>query len=712
MKKLELTPEQKREIENCLKTGKSLPDKYRFLLFDDDRQVELLWQDKNSNVTRNVLPFQYIEHLDEPRTDINPEKATLDNFDISGRQVKGWTNKLIWGDNKLVLASLLRGPMRDEIEKQGGIKLIYIDPPFDVGADFSADIELGDHKITKEASGLEELAYRDTWGKGADSFIAMLYERLRLMKDLLAEDGSIYVHCDWRVSAYIRLIMDEIFGKDNFRNDIIWHYKRWSTKSTRYQRMHDIILFYSKTSTMYWANPYQPFSDKTEIAKFARKRDDRGKSVQDKSVIMEKDVDKGVPMHDVWEIPFLHPVSKERTGYPTQKPVSLLDRIIKASSKEGDIVADFFCGSGTTLEASERLGRKWIGGDLGKFAIHTTRKRMIGAQRDLKDNDKNYRAFEILNLGKYERYHYIGIRRYGGKVNEEISKRKAAEYVELIMQAYRAEAVDGLQTIHCKKNDRFVVVGPIDLPISRGYVDEVIKEALSKKLTKIDLLSFEYEMGLFPRVQKDAADKGIDLVAKYIPKDVFDKRAVENNQVLFYEVPSVVASAKYSKGNIVVTLESFACFYTDEKIAKIGENLATGKSKIVLDSGNLYTLIKDEYGNMRKEKITDKWTDWVDYWSVDFDYESRPEIIKVWKEGIDNIEDSAFDFNKKDTVTESNTGNFIFENEWQSFRTKEETELTLKAVRSAEQIKKGQKVAVKVIDIFGNDTTRVYEIEQ
>ena len=157
--------------------------------------------------------------MDEPRAE-KPDETNLqlDLFDERGRQRKGWTNKLIWGDNKLILSSLKNGPLREEIEAQGGLKLIYIDPPFDVGADFSMDIEIGDDTFTKKPSILEEIAYRDTWGKGADSFIAMIYERLILMRDLLAEDGSIYVHCDWRMVGYLRIVMDEVFGPDHFQN--------------------------------------------------------------------------------------------------------------------------------------------------------------------------------------------------------------------------------------------------------------------------------------------------------------------------------------------------------------------------------------------------------------------------------------------------------------------------------------------------------------
>ncbi len=173
-----------------------------------------------------MLPFQTIEQVDEPRT----EKEMQFQSDLfnpqTGRQLTGWHNKLIWGDNKLILSSLKNGPLRQKIEKQGGIKLIYIDPPFDVGADFSMDIDIGDHDtLTKEPTVLEELAYRDTWGRGADSFIAMIYERLTLMRDLLADDGAIYIHINQDMLPFIKVIMDELFGAKNYLNDIIWHFE-------------------------------------------------------------------------------------------------------------------------------------------------------------------------------------------------------------------------------------------------------------------------------------------------------------------------------------------------------------------------------------------------------------------------------------------------------------------------------------------------------
>jgi site-specific DNA-methyltransferase (adenine-specific)/adenine-specific DNA-methyltransferase len=236
----ELTDAEKRDLIKLINEGKPLPEKYRFILFEDKREVELVWNGKSREVCTTILPFQTLEHIDEPRKETRDDEEL--GLDTGGRQVKGWTNKLIWGDNKLILSSLKSGALRRQIEDAGGLKLISIDPPFDVGADFSMDIEIGGETFHKEPNLLEQIAYRDTWGRGADSFIAMIYERLILMRDLLHSEGSIYVHCDWRVNSLIRLALDEIFGRDNQLNEIQWHYKRWPTPAREFQKMHNTIF--------------------------------------------------------------------------------------------------------------------------------------------------------------------------------------------------------------------------------------------------------------------------------------------------------------------------------------------------------------------------------------------------------------------------------------------------------------------------------------
>ena len=698
-KKIYLTDNEIRDIRKYLESGIPLPDKYRFLLFADKREVELVWNGKTNEVTNIVLPFQTIEHIDEPRAekDVKLQMGLFD-YDERGRQIKGWTNKLIWGDNKLILSSLKNGPLREEIEAQGGIKLIYIDPPFDVGADFSMDIEIGDEQLHKQPSVLEERAYRDTWGKGTDSYIAMIYERLFLMKDLLASDGSIYIHCDWRVNSYMRLILDEVFGQDNYRNEIIWYYSnKMSRSSANFPKSKDNILFYTSSEKNIF-NEQKILRDKPVKQSKRVWKDKKNMRARDEAGNIVYELSYDITANDVWDIPFIASTSGERLDYPTQKPEALIERIIKASSNENDIVCDFFCGSGTTGAIAEKLNRKWIMSDLGKFAINISRKRLINIQRELKNNKKNYRAFEILNLGKYERQHYIGVN--PNLREEEKNKQleeKEKDFVNLILKAYKAEPASGFKIFHGKKSARLVAIGPINLPVTRNFVHEVITECVEKFITKVDILGFEFEMGLVPNVVDEAKEKGVDLSLKYIPRDVFDKRAIEKNQVVFYDV-SYIEVKPYIKGKSVsVELIDFSVFYNQDTIANVVEQLKNGSNKIIVENGKIIKVTKDKDGIVNSEILTKKWTDWIDYWSVDFNYESKKEIIRRKKD------------NSKD-VEEIWTGDYIFENEWQSFRTKKDRNIELKTVLHEYPGKGRYKIAVKVVDIFGNDTMKVIEI--
>lgn len=741
---MNLSDSEKRDIIKFLEAGKPLPEKYRFLLFKDDREVELVWNGKSNEVTNVVLPFQVIEQIDEPREGKEfGDKGTL--FDFSGKQITGWTNKLIWGDNKLILSSLKNGPMRKEIEAQGGLKLIYIDPPFDVGADFSMDIQIGEENeaesFTKKPSVIEEIAYRDTWGKGADSFIAMIYERLKLMHELLAEDGSIYVHCDWRVSGYMRLVLDEIFGNSCFRNEIIW--KRQTSSgykgSSGFGKNHDTIYFYSKSDKYKYTNVYQPYSDEylenqyNKIDENGRryrthwigtktteetieKYLETGRIVKREDGKLEKrlylDEQPGVAVDSVWnDVKALTHDGGERVQYPTQKPEAMLQRIIEASTSEGDLVADFFVGSGTTLAVAEKLGRKWIGTDLGKFGVHTTRKRMIGVQRELKKAGKDFRAFEILNIGKYERESFLNTNddlRAEEKAKQ--AERKEKEFIKLILSAYKAEAVESFTHIVGKKRDRLVAVGPINLPVSSKFIREIVDECKSKNLTKIDVLGFDYEMGMN---FSEYTEEGIDVAFKIIPREVFDKRAVERGHVNFYDVAYIdikpIISGRGNMKELSIELTDFSVFYNQDN-GVIDEELKAGRSKVIIENGQVIKVTKDKDTELvSREVLTKKWSDWIDYWAVDYNFADRKEFIRVPKTHGDNL----FEKGKDQDLFEYEevwTGDYIFDNEWQTFRTKKNRNLEL--VSAPKELPKGDyKVAVKVVDIFGNDTTKVINVK-
>ncbi|MBX3020022.1 MAG: site-specific DNA-methyltransferase, partial [Bdellovibrionaceae bacterium] len=441
-----------------------------------------------------------------------------------------------------------------------------------------------------------------------------------------------------------------------------------------------------------------------------------GKSLSRKRFLRDA---KGTPVIDLWDdVNRISPTSAERLGYDTQKPEALLERVISASSNPGDLVADFFAGSGTTAAVAEKLGRKWIATDLGKFAIHTTRKRMIGVQRSLKAEGKDYRAFELLNLGRYERQHFIGVNpnlREAEK-QQQLDAKEAA-FIDLILRAYKAEKTTGFPAFQGKKAGRLVAIGPVNLPVTRLFVEEIIVECRKKNVTKVDILGFEFEMGLFPNVLDEARAKGIDIQPKYIPAEVFDKRAVEKNQVVFHDV-SFIEVTPIVKGNTVaVKLTDFSVFYSQDSIAAAEAALSEAKkggSKIVVDKGQIVKVSVNAKGVTKREVLTEKWTDWVDYWAVDFDYESKREIIRV---PVELDPEAQMKLIKGDqghltTWEEKWTGEYIFENEWQSFRTKKDR--TLELTSAAKEVEPGKggrrKIAVKVVDIFGNDTMTIVDV--
>ncbi len=697
---MNLSNQEKEQLKKLIDEGRPLPAKYRTVLFENAREVELIWAGKSEDVTTAVLPFQSIEQIDEPRSEEAAKGKTLDLFThdaASGRQSGGWTNKLIWGDNKLVLSSLLGGPLRKEIEEAGGIKLIYIDPPFDVGDDFEHEIEIGEGEVlTKERNVIEEIAYRDTWGKDTQSYLSMIYERLKLMYDLLADNASIYVHCDWRVNSIVRLAMDELFGPDSFQREIIWRIgwvSGYKTKAKNWIRNHDSIYFYAKNfKEVNFNKEYIPYPDE-----YVRRDGKRPEG-------------PGYPIEDTWNCNAVDRLdsiqimsfNSEKTGYATQKNENLLHRIVNASSNEGDLVADFFCGSGTTLAVAEKLGRKWIGCDLGRFAVHTSRKRLIGVQRELKAAGKPYRAFEILNLGKYERQWWAGIDpTLPEDQRKALSIQKEEHYVNVILQAYRAERVWNSPPFHGKIGRKMVFIGPVDAPVTQSQVNEIIDACVKSKFSMADVLGFEFEMGSVGAITDEASRRGVSLSLQYIPRDVFDRRAVEKGQVKFYDVAYVEIKPIVKGMTVRVKLSDFGVFYRqddgDEKI----EKMKNGSSKVIVENGQVVKVSKDKDGKITKDILTKKWQDWIDYWSVDFDFGFRPEMVTVVHGGNERQEW---------------TGNYLFQNMWQSYRTRKDRTLEIESgpyeyKESAKERGRPYRIAVKVIDIFGNDTTKVVEVK-
>jgi DNA modification methylase len=705
-----LSDHEIRDITKALEAGIPIADKYRYLIFKEARQVELVWNGKNTHVQDVVLPFQVIEHIDEPRDEVKLElQQSL--FDTSGKKVQGWSNKLIWGDNKYILSSLKSGPIRDEIEASGGIKLIYIDPPFDVGADFATTIEIGATEIEKSPTVLEEIAFRDTWGMGEDSFLGMIYERLILMKELMAVDGSLYLHCDWRLNSSLRIILDEIFGKDNFKNEIIWQRDavgRGAKKnSNQWSREIESILYYTKTSQSPFNQIYKEGDElqHTQLKEFRYKESDgrlykivtlgdySEKSRQEfRELGLIHKTSTGqeykkyyldefkLAIGSLWnDIPNLsHGKNPENLQYPTQKPEKLIKRIIEASTQPGDVVADFFAGSGTTAATAEKMGRKWIISDIGRFAVNTSRKRLINVQREMKSKGKDFRSFEVLAIGNYS--------------YNDINQQQ--QFNETVLTAYKAEIIHN-SAFTGKKANHYVVVGPLDLPASRDFVDEIVQKAQEQKVVELDLLAFEFGMGVVPNAIEDAKKAGVKLNLRIIPREVFDKKAVADGAVKFSEVGYLDVKIETKKLEASVKLTDFSVFYSQDSLELDGENLQKGKSKVVLDNGIIKQITKNKDGIVKILDIATSWIDWIDYWAIDFNFEDRQEL-KLVKNDEGKIEQIA-------------TGRNIFDNQWQSFKTAyEKIELTSSKYQYPKAGK--YKIAVKVIDVFGNDTTRVFDV--
>lgn len=612
-------------------------------------KTELVWPGKyyedgtRKEIPKVNLPFQVIETINESRATREVAQTKGGSlFDIyEGKEgstlEEGWKNKLVWGDNLLVMGSLLA-------QFAGKIDLIYIDPPFATGTDFSFTTEIGDKgiAIAKEQSIIEEKAYRDTWGNGLQSYLEMFNSRLVLIKELLSPSGSLYVHCDWHINHYIRSILDAVFGSDFFVNEIAWHYFGFKRKTAKnFPRKHDTIICYGASDERTWNVQYKPHRPEY-VARF--KKDENGRLYRDDvnptgggaRTIYLDDV-PGDIVDSVWDdIPPVNPMGSERWNYATQKPESLLDRIIKASSNENDLVADFFCGSGTTLAVAEKLGRRWIGCDLGRYAIHISRKRLLGIE--------NSRPFEILNLGKYERQYWQGVT-FGSK-DKSRTEQALYEYLAFVLKLYGALPLTGLSHIHGRKGKALIHIGVVDAPVTIDEINNAVGECVQLKQSELHVLGWEWEMGLYDLMIDEAKKRGIKLFLLQIPREVMEQQAVDKGDITFFELAYLKAEiTKPRKLAATVSLKDFVIPNTE--------------------------LIPDEV----RTKIK-KWSDFIDYWAVDWDFQ-----------------------------------NDTFMQGWVTYRTRKDRTLALSSDPHTYERQGKYRVLVKVVDIFGNDTTQAFDVE-
>jgi len=670
----------------------------------DVNKTELVWPGKyNEDGSRKEvphvdLPFQVIETINESRATREAEKSKqLTLFDIwkgdeGNTFASGWKNKLIWGDNLLVMASLLG-------KYAGKIDMIYIDPPFATGADFLFSTQIGESELelTKEQSIIEEKAYRDTWGYGLQSYLSMLAQRLELMRTLLSPSAHIYVHLDYRLSHYARILLDELFGLDAYRNEIVWKRSNPKNDPKQYGRVHDTILYYASVDSEFYPvygdyreeyveqayrhkesdgrhyrllpihathkfsendDNTRRFGDKVlrpPIGKFWRWSQKKIDAAMKSGLIVISDNDvpqykkyldeaKGVPAQSIWgDIPQL--TKKELVGYPTQKPEALLERIINASTKPGDLVVDLFCGSGTTLAVAEKLGRRWIGCDLGRFAIHITRKRLLEID--------GCKPFEILNLGKYERQYWQKV--VFGEKNITLDERSLYEYLAFILKLYGAQPVPGLMHIHGKKGRAMVHIGSVDAPVTIDEISAALSECVQLKQSELHVLGWEWEMGLAgPNndyrkgglMHEVAKQKGVKLLLLQIPRDVMEQQAVDQGDIQFFELAYLdVEIGNPKKLKVIVSIKDFVIPNTE--------------------------LIPEDV----REKVL-KWADYIDYWAIDWDF-------------------------RNDTFIQG----------WVAYRTRQNRSLLLKSDTHTYEKPGKYRILVKVIDIFGNDTSQAYDVQ-
>jgi DNA modification methylase len=630
-------------------------------------RLELVWPGKYDNegnlkVDPPVsLPFQIVERVNESRaTRTNRETAAPTLFDIWEQdQVSQATqglfkSRLIWGDNKLVLGSLAKS-------LSGKIKFIYIDPPFAVGADFKIEVEVGDESIVKEASLIEEVAFRDTWGNGKETFVSMLFARLRLIHLLLADDGVIAVHIDWRLSAQVRMLLDEIFGSGNFVNEIVWRYGKMSNAHRRFPQNHDLILVFSKSESYFFSPVRQADSeyknrfirvvennkikygavkdsqDKLILGRARKIQNQLGRKLRDDDILFDFDNEFKTQDDVFYDISIIKGNADERLDYPTQKPEALIERLLAAFTNEGDLVADFFCGSGTTLATAEKMNRSWIGCDLGRFAIHTTRKRLM----DIKD----CRPFEILNLGNYERQHWSKVS-FGDDIDGD-GIVSYLEYLTFILKLYGATPTDTSGSIHGIKGSAFVHIGSVASPVTIKEIEESIREVSSKGGRELHVLGWEWEMGLIDTLVDFAKSKSVKLSAFQIPREVMEEEAARKGQVTFFELSYLEAAIEPGKKprEFVCSLEDFVIPNPE--------------------------LIPDEV-----RKRVKSWKDYIDYWAVDWDFQ-----------------------------------NDTFIPAWMDYRTKADRNLKTKTSAHAYPEPGEYKVMVKVVDIFGNDSSKIYHLK-
>lgn len=417
-----------------------------------------------------------------------------------GEDKDGWMNKIFWGDNIQVMSHLLK-------DYRGMIDLIYIDPPFDSKADYKKKIKIKGTDISNDMMVFEEKQYTDIWTN--DEYIQFMYERLIIMRELLSNTGSIFLHCDWHKSHHLRMLLDEVFGPKNFVNEIVWSYKTSSGGKKEYNKQHDLILFYQKSENRVFNNQKEKSYTKAKGRKVGvvNYGADTTEFFED-----EYGVYRWSNMRDVWDIPYINSQATERLGYPTQKPEALIERILTGSSNQGDIVFDCFMGSGTTQAVAMKLGRRFIGADINLGAIQTTTKRLINIANNGSEDDGNYYGFEVYNVNNYDFF------------------RNEVEAKDLLIEALEIQKIDN-NVYDGEKDGRMIKILPVNRIATKADLSELLanlpyktfekrkEEDPNNVVEKITLVCMGHEPDLKSSLEQELSDYKIDIEIVDILRD-------------------------------------------------------------------------------------------------------------------------------------------------------------------------------------------------
>ncbi len=588
---------------------------------------ELIWEGKARGV--------------EARRELAGEPLALRTVARFGGK-KGWQNRLIRGDQRWVLPAL-------SSEFRGAVDLIYIDPPFDTGGSFSFKTRLPGRRAADGASSVvSERAYRDRWG--LDRYLAWFAPLVASLRELLSERGTLYVHLDWRAVHYAKVVLDEVFGVDCFRSEIIWRYRRWPAPTPNLQRMHDTILAYARgpKSVPIFHTLYEPLAPSTRQT-FGTRRQVADFSSGRRKPAQLDEPSPGAPLADVWDIGVIAPSGHERVGYPTQKPVALLERIVRLSSDEDSLVLDCFSGSGTTALVAERLGRRWIAADIGRLAVHTTRRRLLASGEP--------RPFLLQDLGAPERraWQAASFGAISGTSDPEAATRA------WLLARFGARPVEGGSWLHGRKGKRPVHVGAVAHAVSPDELVAIAQAAHAAQQAsargtrrasargaktvrpEVDVLGWEFTPAAVARCHAIGDEAGVTLRLFTVPHEALAvgpdaPGELSSDDFLALEAPSVKVAGKGREVSVELT-----------DVRAPGH--LTAEARRALKDGS----------------------EWIESWAVDWDYRGEAFVAR-----------------------------------WHASRARGEASLPLRAAHTYSRAG-AFTIAVKVTDLLGHEVTTVVE---